>query len=111
MILVLKDSGGTEFLHKTMMTLEREHLDMKKCFLSALLEKGLGGGGGGEGGGGMPLPDFFGIFFQEVHFCPIKGVYFFQNAYVLNFELFFRLFIFIRLGESYKNGFFTVRLT
>ena len=64
MILVLKDSGGAEFLHKTMMTLEREHLDKKKCFLSALLEKGLGGRVG-EWVGGMPLPDFFGIFFSS----------------------------------------------
>ena len=80
-------------------------------FSFGIARKGAGGGRVGEWVGGMPLPDFFGIFFQEVHFCPIKGVYFFQNAYVLNFELFFRLFIFIRLGESYKNGFFTVRLT
>ena len=38
--------------------------------------------------GGLPMPEFFGPFFQEVHFWSIKRVYFLKNANVLTFELF-----------------------
>ena len=41
-------------------------------------------------GGVYPCPNFLALFL-EVHFWSIKRVYFFKNANVLNFQLFFRL--------------------
>ena len=67
-----------------MMALEREHLD--ENFLSFIAWKE---------GGGMPLPDFFWHFFKKCILESIKGVYFFQNANVFNFELFFGLFTYL----------------
>ena len=47
------------------------------------------------GGGGLPMPEFFVLaLFLEVHFWSIRRVYFFKNANVLNFQLFFRLHIY-----------------
>ena len=40
---------------------------------------------------GGALPKFC-VTFSEVHFWSIIGVYFLQNAYNLNFKLFFRLY-------------------
>ena len=46
------------------------------------------------GGGGLPMPEFFGPLSRSA-FLLIKRVYFFKNAIVLNFELFFRLLIYL----------------
>ena len=65
----------------------REGLNLKKpVFFRALP---------GWGGRGIyPCPNFLALF-QEVHFWSIKRVYFFKNANVLTFELFFRLLIYL----------------
>ena len=44
----------------------------------------------GKGG-----PSRFLALFQEVHFWSIKVVHFFHNANILNFELFFRLLLYV----------------
>ena len=58
----------------------------KKRFLSGIAQV--------MGGRGVyPCPKFLALFL-EVHFWSIRRVYFFKNANVLNFQLFFRLHIY-----------------
>ena len=50
-------------------------------------------------------PNFLALFL-EVHFWSIKRVYFFKNANVLNFSLFFRLFIYLPPIPTFLQTFF-----
>merc|ERR1711873_134872 len=54
------------------------------------------------GGGGLPMPEFFGPLFRNA-FWSIKRVYFFKNANVMNFYLFFRLHIYSILYSTYES--------
>ena len=51
-----------------------------------------------------------GVLFQGVHFWSIKGVYFFQNANNLNFELVFRLFIWGIFSPQFIFKFCTLKM-
>ena len=70
------------------MTIIREGLNGKKCFLSGIAQM--------RGGGGLPMPEFFGTFSRRAFLVNRKKrVYFFKNANVLNFYLFFMLLIYL----------------
>ena len=61
------------------------------------------------GGGVYPCPNFLALFL-EVHFWSIKRVYFFKNANVLNFYLFFRLLIYLLPIPNFLQTSFFVSL-
>ena len=71
-----------------MSSLTKEDINSTLRFLSAI---SLIVGGRGGRGGAWQCPNLMAPF-QEVYFWSIKGVYFFQNANVLNFELFLGCF-------------------
>ena len=59
--------------------------------------------------GGWSYPNLL-VLFQGVYFWSIKGVYFFQNANNLNFEVIFRLFIWGTFSPRLIFKFFTLNM-